>query len=52
VDLGDYFSFVACAVAIFALFYSGRKDHAAKYAAVAAENQARAVDDQTQLQRD
>jgi hypothetical protein len=59
VDLGDYFSFVAVAVAIFALFYSGRQAHAAKDSAeaardsaIAAEDQARAVEDQTQLQRD
>jgi hypothetical protein len=52
VDLGDYFSFVACGVAIFALFYSGRQAHAARDAAVAAEDQARAVNEQTRLQRD
>ena len=51
-DLGDYFSFFAVLVAIFALFYSGSQAHAAKDAAVAAEEQARAVEDQTQLQRD
>jgi hypothetical protein len=59
VDLGDYFSFVAVAVAIFALFYSGSQAHAAKDSAeaardsaIAAEEQARAVEEQTQLQRD
>jgi hypothetical protein len=59
VDLGDYFSFFAVAVAIFALFYSGSQAHAAKDSAeaardsaIAAEDQARAVEDQTQLQRD
>ena len=39
-------------MAIFALFYSGSQAHAAKDAAVAAEEQARAVEDQTQLRRD
>jgi hypothetical protein len=59
VDLGDYFSFAAVAVAIFALFYSGSQAHAAKDSAdaardsaIAAEDQARAVEEQTQLQRD
>jgi hypothetical protein len=59
VDLGDYFSFFAVAVAIFALFYSGSQAHAARDSAdaardsaIAAEDQARAVEDQTQLQRD
>lgn len=51
-DLGDYLSFVACGVAIFALIYLGRQAHPAKDAAVAAEDQARAVEDQIQLQRD
>jgi hypothetical protein len=52
VSLGVWISFVATAVAIFALFYSGRSAHAARDSAKAAEEQARAVEEQTQLQRD
>jgi hypothetical protein len=52
VSLGVWVSFIATAVAIFALFYSGRSAHAARDSATAAEEQARAVEDQTRLQRD
>lgn len=51
-SLAVWISFVAAAVAIFALFYSGRSAHAARDSATAAEEQARAAEEQTQLQRE
>jgi hypothetical protein len=49
--LAVWFSFIATAVAIFALFYAGRSAHAARDSATAAEEQAHAVEEQTQLQK-